>query len=59
MKTTEKIGVLCVYDGDKNLIAVNKLDMVSRKHVFYKCIEMSEEEIELLLKGDEKNIAIN
>lgn len=57
MKKTEKVGVLCVYDNDNNLIAINKIDMVSRKHVFYKCVEMSEEEIEGLLKCDEKNIA--
>lgn len=57
MKTTEKVGVLCVYDNEKTLIAINKLDMATRKHIFYKCVEMSEEEIEGLLKCDEKNIA--
>lgn len=57
MKTTEKVGVLLIKDGKANIIGMVCKDMVTRKNIFYACSEMSVDEIEQLLKGEEKNIA--
>ena len=59
MKTTEKVGVLLIKDTNGNIIGMVCKDMVTRKNIFYTCSEMSVDEIEHLLKGEEKNIAIN
>lgn len=59
MKSTEKVGVLLIKDTNENIIGMVCKDMVTRKNIFYTCSEMSVDEIEHLLKGEEKNIAIN
>lgn len=58
MKTTEKVGVLLVKDSKENIIAMVCKDMVTRKNIFYACSEMSVDEIEHLLKDEEKNIEV-
>lgn len=49
---TIKQGVMCVYNKENELIAIVHKDEKSRKNVFYSCIEMGTEEIEVLLNCD-------
>jgi hypothetical protein len=49
--------VLLIKDGKDNIIGMVCKDMVTRKNIFYACSEMSVDEIEQLLKGEEKNIS--
>ena len=47
--TTQKQGVTCVYNDEKELIAVIHKDETTRKNVFYSCGEMSMEQLEELV----------
>jgi hypothetical protein len=52
MKTTQKEGVTTIFDADGELEGIIYKDMKSRKNVFYKCEEMSMEELEIMVGSD-------
>ncbi len=52
MKSTQKEGVTTIFSKDGELEAIIYKDMKSRKNVFYKCEEMSMEELEQMVGSD-------
>lgn len=50
--TTEQIGVIELKDENGNLTGIIRKDPVSRKNIFYSCIEMSFDELEALFKKE-------
>ncbi len=52
MKNIEQKGVLCIYNDDRELVAIVEKDEKSRKNVFYTCKEMDFATLERFLKAD-------
>lgn len=50
--TTQKEGVITIFDDEGELIAIIYKDMKSRKNIFYATTEMSMEELEKLVGSD-------
>lgn len=52
MHTTSKEGVTCIFNTDKELVALIFKDPNTRNNVLYSCEQMGMEEIERLLGSD-------
>jgi len=52
MNTTSKEGVTCIFDTNKELVAIIFKDPKSRNNILYSCAPMDMEEIERLLGSD-------
>lgn len=54
--TTEKIGLMVVYNDARELVAVIHKDEKSHKNIFFSCSEMDMTQIEHLLTIDTSKI---
>ncbi len=49
---TQKEGVTCIFNEEKELVSIIYKDPKSRHNVFYACTPMSMEELEEMVKSD-------
>ena len=56
---TSKEGVTTIFDNESQLVGIIYKDMNSRKNIFYKCQEMSMEELEMMVGSDTIKIKNN